>query len=535
MKLKLSFSLILFAALIVIQGCVNSSSSDSVRENENEIDQGNFNEEGMPIVNETITLDFFAGQSPQSNNDDWNNIMIWEHYAEMTNIDVDFNAVPFDSILEKRNLLLTGGNLPDAFYNAHLSNLDLLKYAEQGTFIPLNNLIEEHAPNFSALLDKYPEIKKAIIFPDGNIYSIPYLHDPKFLGLRIGAMPWINEDFLDKLGMDMPETTEAFYQYLKKVKDEDDDAIPYGGDSIDSLVGWMKGAFGLGYNGPHLYDLPPDEDDLRFIPTTDNYKEMLMYINKLFEEELIEQNIFSIEHDQYISNAAEGLYGSTVFFDPDEVFGGEALGSFEGGLPLKGPDGDQIYGDINHPAFSLGSFAITNENQYPKETIRWIDHFFSEEGTILFFMGIEDETYHENPDGTFEYTDEITNSPEGLTLDQEISKYLTWVGSLSPSMIKEKTYFGSESTEAAVKAANKIEPFLTDDIWPQFTYTEEESKVMSNVGSDIEKYVAEMRDKFIAGQESFSEWDFYVETLQEMGLEEYMEIQRAALERYKSN
>src|SRR5699024_12210470 len=57
--------------------------------------------------------------------------------------------------------------------------------------------------------------------PDGNIYSLPTLDDPEFLSLRISAEPWFRQDWLDELGMDVPKTTDEFYDYLKAVKETD--------------------------------------------------------------------------------------------------------------------------------------------------------------------------------------------------------------------------------------------------------------------------------------------------------------------------
>ncbi len=58
---------------------------------------------------------------------------------------------------------------------------------------------------------------------------------------------------------------------------------------------------------------------------------------------------------------------------------------------------------------------------------------------------------------------------------------------------------------------------------------------MASLTADIEKYVEEMRDKFISGNVSFSEWDKYVKTIEDMRLSEYMNIQEEAYKRYKNN
>src|SRR5699024_10750716 len=164
----------------------------------------------------------------------------------------------------------------------------------------------DYAPNLKKLMEENPDFEKAITFPDGNIYSMPYVQDSDFLSVRIGPMLWIDESWLEELDMDIPETTDEFYEFLTGVKDANPDVSPYGGELIDHLIGWVRGAFGL--TGSNV---SPD-GELRFEGTTNEYREMLEYIHKLYDEELINQNIFTIDFDQYMANAADEQYASTM-------------------------------------------------------------------------------------------------------------------------------------------------------------------------------------------------------------------------------
>lgn len=490
----------------------------------------------MPIVDKPITLKMFAAQ--QAIPADWNDLFIWNEYEKMTHIKVEWEQVPGESLEEKRNLALASGNLPDAFYISSIPSLDIYKYGQQGTFIKLNDLIEKYAPNLKQLMDEHPEIRKGMTFPDGNIYSLPSLVSPDYLSFAIGSRPYFHQEWLDELDMHMPESTDEFYDYLVAIKELDPvgngKTIPYGGTSITDLIGWLRGSFGLANKGVRNanIDLHPEKDEVRFYAISDDYKEMLEYIHKLYSEELIEQNIFTIEWGQYLANAAEGLYGSTVFYDPIELFGEEQGIKYDSGLALKGPNGEQAFTKVSPLVASIGNFAITSENENPAETVKWMDYFYSEEGTKFFYMGIEGETYEETPEGEIVYVDKIKNSEEGLTLEQEAAKYFAWIGGFV-GIVKQEYYSGSESTKGSLEATNKLQPYIPDELWPGFTYTEEENKFLTANGADISKYVTEMRDRFISGDAPFSEWDNYVKTIEDMGLKKYLEIQQSAYERYK--
>ncbi|WP_010278009.1 extracellular solute-binding protein [Paenibacillus senegalensis] len=487
--------------------------------------------EGFPIVEEPIKLTFFAGKAASAPAN-WNDLPVWQEYAKMTNIEVDFQLTPADSLAERRNLVLAGGDYPDAFHTARLSTTDLMSYGGQGTFIPLNDLIEQYAPNFKKMLEEHPEVKNGLTMPDGNIYSFPTFYDPEFHSVLIGQKLWYNESFLDALGMEPPETTEEFYEYLKAVKTGDPnkngqaDEIPYAASNYGSLLDELKGAWGLGNRGNvhGRVDLHPETNELRFIPTDPRYKELLEYMNKLYTEGLFVDNLLTITGPEVNALMDEGIVGSSVTNSPHAI-SGVNIEHFIGAPALKGPYGDQIFSRARSPLIDAGAFVITDKNPHPEATVRWIDYFYSEEGSKLFFMGIKDLSYIEKPDGTLEYTE---------AYNQDQSKFVSWAGGFYPAMLTANTFKGGEATPLSMEAAAKVVPHWPEEVWPAFTYTEEELPRFTPLHTDLNKYVDEMTAKFITGDIPFSEWDNYVQTLERIGLAQYLEIYTAAYERYKN-
>src|SRR5690625_1420032 len=405
MRFKNIVYLLLAASLIVMLAACSDDDETDAGGSEEALD--NLNEEGMPIVEEEIELEIFSGKAATTA-DDWNDVLLLNEYEEMTNMNITWNQVAADGLDEKRNLALASNSLPDVFYAANVPVSDIQKYGDQGTFIPLEDLIEEYAPNVAQVLDENPDIRKGLTFPDGHIYSIPTIYSPDFESLLIGAKGWVNKEFLDELDMENPETTDEFYEYLKAIKEQDvngdgeNNEIPLGSVAeMSRIIHWISGAFGVQNKGQlhTLIDEDPDTGDMRFYPISDPYKEMLKYLNKLYEEELIEQNIYSIEVVQHLSNASENLYGAVQFYNPIELYGKEVGEKFIPGNALEGPDGIKSYTGVTSPLRSLGNFLITKENEHPEATLRWIDYFWSDEGSKMFFMGIEDVTYEETEDG----------------------------------------------------------------------------------------------------------------------------------------
>ncbi|MFS0615942.1 extracellular solute-binding protein [Lederbergia ruris] len=539
------FSFITLAIVMaMLVGCSGSKTSsnkpkDSGNSEELASSADNVNKEGFPIVKEPIELSFFTGRFEQ-NLDQYEETLVFKTYAEKTGIKVNFEEVTFGTLTEKRNLALTSGDYPDAFYSSRIPAADLFKYGKQGIFIPLNDLIDEYAPNIKAVMEKHPDIKKGLTMPDGKIYSIPSYYSPEFLPMLIGKPIWIKQPWLEQLGMEEPKTTEEFYNFLKAIKETDlngngkHDEIPFAAEGMNELVDHMKGAWGFGTRGlaNKYVDVDPKSGDLRFFRIDPKYKEMLQYVNKLYSEGLIDQEIYTIDSANYNAKGAEGRYGATISPNPETVMN---QSDYVGMGTLKGPHGDQLFSHVKAPLVHVGAFAITDKNKHPEATIRWIDHFFSEEGATFEFMGIEGETYTVNDKGEYEFVEEITNNPDGLTFDQALTPYVTWMGGSYPGYVQHKYFKGSESLPNAVAVGEKVKATIPEEIWNAFNYTEDEIDFLQSIGSDIHTYLDEMEAKFITGEVSFDKWDNHVKQVENMNIDQYLEVTKAAYERYESN
>lgn len=533
--------IMLFISIIGIVSLVACQSDDSTGGKVEEgVSSENVNKEGFPIVDESIELEFFTGKY-EPNLDNYEETLVFKTYAEKTNIEVNFNEVPFGTLTETRNLMLASGeDYPDVLYSARVPSADVMSYSQQGVFIPLDDLIEEYAPNIQAFLDKHPDARKGLTMPDGKIYSLPSYYNPDFLPMLIGKPLWINEKWLEALDMDEPTTLDEFYDYLQAVKETDlngngqNDEIPFSAANMVEIKDMLKGAWGLGTRGVgnKFVDVDPETNELRFMQAQPEYKEMLEYINKLYTEELIDPEIFTMDDVTLNAKGARDILGANISPNPVTVMNHH---DFIGLGALEGPHGDQLYSQVKTPLIHLAAFVITSANKHPEATIRWIDYFFSEEGATFQFMGVEGETYEVTEDGNYEFIDEITNNPDGLTMDEALTPYVTWMGGSYPGYVQEQYFKGSESLPNAIEAGKKAGPYVPDEIWNSFNYTDAEMTFMQGPGEDLKAFVREQEDLFINGSRSFDEWDDFVDQINQMNLEEFMEIEEAAHKRYQES
>ncbi|WP_334075152.1 extracellular solute-binding protein [Paenibacillus sp. A14] len=474
-------------------------------------------------------------------------LWMWKKYEEKTGVRIEWEEIPGASVTERKNVILGSNNLPDAFYQLGFSNDELIRYGEQGIFVPLEGLIEQHAPNLKKLFQDYPEVKKTLTMPDGHIYSLPYIDSAlPYRSIRL----YINKTWLDRLGLELPKTTEELRQVLLAFKEQDAN----GNGDADDEMGWIMpsgtinsmferqlfGSFGMGNGGLKAAEnwVYKDKDGaMKLIFNDPKYKEVLQYLRQLYEDGTLPLlNYSEYEYAKWVSDAANDKVGAFSWGDPAYI-GNAGPKNFVGINVLAGPGGDQVVSWMDPMTRGTSSFTITKANPHPEETIQWVDYFYGEEGSMFGFFGIEGETYN-MVDGKPAYIDEIRKYEGGQQLgafqyvDNVYGGYYPYVEPPADlrSAAKGKTVNEDFKTNSA-----ELEKFLPEEIWPSFVPTPEESKEQSAILTDINKYITEMRVKFITGKANLeADWDNYVSTLDRMGAQKYLEIKKSQYERYKT-
>lgn len=102
-----------------------------------------------------VTLNFITQSSPLAPADP-NEKLINKRLEEKTNVHINWKNFTRDVFVEKRNLAVASGDLPDAIFNADYSDYELLKLAKDGAIVPLNDLIEQNMPNFKKSAGRSP-------------------------------------------------------------------------------------------------------------------------------------------------------------------------------------------------------------------------------------------------------------------------------------------------------------------------------------------------------------------------------------------
>lgn len=490
--------------------------------------------EGFPIVDEKITLRIAVQQTGVQ--PDYNVIRMFQTYEEMTNVHIEWDMIPSEFLAERRNIIIASNELPDAFMRCSFPATDIENYAMQGMFVKLDDYLDECMPNFKAVLEEHPDVDSGIRMSDGGIYSLPYVVSA--LSPNIGSKLFFNQTAMEATGQQMPTTTDELYEVLKALAAYDmngngkADEVPLSG-AIGTVINLFNGAWGLCTRGSaHPYvDMGPD-GAVRFIPTTEEYKEVLQFVAKLYEENLLDPDTFTLNFTKLGAKGEEGRILS--FTAINHSFMGQAYQNDYVGATtaLKGPHGAQLVPNSSS-LNAIGAFVVTNQNEHIEETLRWVDYFYSPEGRQMFFMGEEGVSFEIAEDGSYQYLPIINSNPDGLSYEQALSLYVPWAGGCNPSVADNNYFKGAAMLPISLAASHALAPYVCELVWPQFTFSDADNQTMATLSVDIDTYVKEMRAQFITGKKSFDEWDSYVKEFEKIGLAEYMDIYSRTAERYE--
>mgnify|MGYP002870102349 CR=1 FL=1 len=178
------------------------------------------------------------------------------------------------------------------------------------------------------------------------------------------------------------------------------------------------------------------------------------------------------------------------------------------------------------------AISITTQNDYPEESVEFINYMFTEPGIELANYGVEGLTFEYDADGVPVYTDMILNNPDGYNSNVARSLYTlnAFLPYYQPQAALELTFTSPRMAEAEAvwKSTRTAEEFT-------WSLNSEEAEEYNALISGINTSVQENLTAMVIGQKSIDDWDSYIESLYDMDFARCIEIQQQAFDRKYSS
>ncbi|MFD0715372.1 hypothetical protein [Paenibacillus sp. GCM10027626] len=526
--MKLKKIVYVFAAATTLAGALAACSSEPKSEEPKQPAQGAQNpdagEKANPYLASEKPLKLTVHMGTKDSGVFKNDWPIFKKAAELTNVSLEGTLpVTVSDFSETFSIVIASGSIPDIM---QALSKDFLQYGPEGAFLPLNDLIDEHAPHLKKFLEENPDVRSASSDNEGNIWFIPFIADGE------AEKGWfIRKDWLEKLNLEVPKTVDDLYNVLTAFVNND----PNGNNKKDE-VGFFHRNTSIGIEGlMALWNAYTDyrafDNKVIYGPLEPEYGDAMTNMAKWYKEGLIDKEIFTRGGKARDILLADNVGGLTHDFFASTGNYNEQLQSkiegfrFEPMLPPADVNGVVKEPSKRDRAKNYG-WGIAHSNPDAVATIKYFDFWFTEEGRRMANFGIEDDTYT-MADGKPIFTDKVMKS------DKAPVDVIRETGAQSNFGFQQDYFYEEQWTlPLATEGINQYkENNVFMDKYPILKFTDEEQKEIQKIGPKVDTYVVETRQQWILGAKAVDHAAF-VKELEKLGARRLVEINQAAYDRY---
>ncbi len=493
----------------------------------------------FPVTDEPITLRVAVPVDAKVEDIHTNDFTLF--LEENTGIDLEIIELSPSDTSTQVNTIMLSGDLPDMFMAYNFGYDELASYAEAGYLLPLDEYIEAYGDEYFAYLEKVQPIvgnAEAHVTVDGKKYAIPCVAE-SVTNMYAGYKIRVTQIFLDNLGLEMPQTLDEFYDYLVAVRDQDangngdpSDEIPMTGcDGSRYLIENIGNAFQ--YTDGSTY-LKLNDGTVEFIGANDTFRETVAFLKKLLDEGLLDPAFYTqdrsmlltLNTQDYPLIGADASYLSGNYNSTSDLWNSLRI------IPnLVGPDG-YVATKVSMPGVGRG-LVITTACDCPEVAFRLCDFLLSDYVGAVGRMGVENVHWKQAEEGKI--------GRNGGPAKYELIGTQQWTLPTMNSIWHTTACFHgnamdyvAEDPESSVGklAADvfnwKLADGATGEQIPQLLMDPETSIEYKEVQTMVVDYVKENVAKFVLGDRSLDEWDDYKATLENIGVDYYVQLAQEA-------
>ncbi len=329
----------------------------------------------------------------------------YQYLKDTLNVTFKWDILVGD-IAQKRGIMIAGGDYPD------IIEINETAFIEAGALIPLEDLIEKHAPSIKAHFGSdWDKLK----WEDGHVYYLPNYgiiqgrnQDPEWWGSSM----WIQKEVLKDAGYPKVVTMDQYFDLIANYAKKNpmingQSVIPFTILTYDwrAFCLWNPPNFLAGNSNDGNGVVDPKTFQYKAFFTMDISKRWFKKLNELNSQGLIDRAGFTDNYDQYIAKLSAGR----VLGIHDQLWqfqdGNSALR--DAGQYNRTMAPVPVVFDANirphyrdRPIPNLGrGFSISVKAKDPVRIIKMLEKFLSEEVQRNIEWGIEGKHWQYNAEG----------------------------------------------------------------------------------------------------------------------------------------
>ncbi|WP_127540614.1 extracellular solute-binding protein [Paenibacillus illinoisensis] len=384
LKKWVGLALTMVMGVSLLAGCSSASEQGGA--------DGNASGNGERVTLKVEVFDRGNSPSPYTITNNYLSKLVQEKFGDPNNIDVQFVPIQRSEEVTKLNVLMASNtDVPDIVFVYDSSVF--YRYAQQGGLTDVGELLDQYGPNLKKFLGE-DTLKFGQL--EGQQFAIP---GKRAITGRYSS--YIRKDWLDKLGLPLPTTTDELYTTLKAFKEKDPGQL--GSKNIPMGMALAPAQFET-----LIYSfIKPVSGDLTYaqrfeLPLHEGFKDAMKFMNKLYNEGLISKD-FSLDEDK--TQLAKDVQNGNIGYWSEDV---DAIFYADGTLDnlRKNVEGSNLvpvdaYTNANvdnkHIKSRYGSngmyIMIPKSSKRAVEAIKYLDWMASDNNLLDILNGVEGENY----------------------------------------------------------------------------------------------------------------------------------------------
>jgi len=475
--------------------------------------------------------------------------MEWlQKVEEAAGVEIEWQEITADWG-QKKGTMLASGDIPDLFIGPNvITDADFAQF--QGLFQDLSGMLDQ-APNVQKMFNEKPDTKLIATQPDGKIYGLPKYQ--RFWPAS-ASRQFINQKWLDELGLEMPTTWDELYEVLVAFKEKDangngdpNDEIPM--DWPGGIGGYFNPAVMLGSMGITLTDGSPqgyfvEDGKVKNYLTDERYKTMVAFLHKLYQAGLINPEVFTHDYTKYQSVArGEGdtaKVGFTWGWVASDRFGQQLASQYASMPPLKATAdySGELSWSYDYYSLNYGTnhIVMSAKSKQKEAAMRFINELYAPEVGMQVLFGSIGPNIKDNGDGTYSVL-----PPADDKMDPGTWKWTSTMADNGAFYIPDslELTLGTDMQEVLGQSeplAEALEVDPENDVFPGMfiKYSTMDNNTMSLNNTNVMNLAESSFAKWVTKGGIEAEWDAYVKESEKAGLNQNLEIMQKYYDEYMS-
>ena len=268
--------------------------------------------------------------------------------------------------------------------------------------------------------------------------------------------------------------------------------------------------------------------------TDEGYKKGIAWLHELQEENLIDPEAYTQDYATYTAKGKNGRYG--LFFGWDILSIASNPDDYIPLPALEGPDG--IVNAVRQSGsadggFQTGRCVITSACVNQELAAKWIDLMYDPVQSVQNNWGTYGEEGKSNvfemtEEGTLKHLEIVDESPYDVRVQQMVGGPLA----VLDSYYDVYTTCPSDAQERMEAVKSYVSDMKYDMVYPNVFMSQEDAEAVARYETDIKQYAEQKKADWILNGGVEDQWDEYIQKLNDLGLEKYLEIKQKYLDDY---